>query len=186
MTSNNLNSMGFNSFFFYYVQHLAYCLFMDTLKLTTHPVIYGVKAEFPTQKLARSLSSSTLLYVENSRLRSMLKRYWLKHIKATFVEDFFVLLQSLSAKIASMSISELLPNRPAAAMIPDDNNAREIIRYFIDVQKRAKFLGVISSHAQIPKPIFFLRAHCNGKRGLFLFTYRKYCYYFPSSFYSKV
>ena len=77
------------------------------------------------------------------------------------------LLLSLSAKIASMSISELLPNRPAAAMIPDDNNAREIIRYFIDVQKRAKFLGVISSHAQIPKPIFFLRAHYNGKRGYF-------------------
>ena len=130
ITSNNLNSMGFNSFF-YCVQHLAYCLFMDTLKLTTHPVIYGMK-------------------------------------------------------IASMSISELLPNRSAAAMIPDDNNAREIIRYFIDVQKRTKFLGVISSHALIPKLIFFLRAHCNGKRGLFLFTYRKYCYYFPSSFYSKV
>ena len=37
------------------------------------------------------------------------------------------LLLSLSAKIASMSISELLPNRPAAAMIPDDNNARSII-----------------------------------------------------------
>ena len=111
ITSNNLNSMGFNSFF-YCVQHLAYCLFMDTLKFTTHPVIYGMK-------------------------------------------------------IASMSISELLPNRPAAAMIPDDNNAREIIRYFIDVQKRAKFLGVISSHAQIPKPIFFLRAHCNGKRDYF-------------------
>jgi hypothetical protein len=89
-----------------------------------------------------------------------------------------VLLQSLSAKIASMSISELLPNRPAAAMIPDDNNAREIIRYFIDVQKFAKFLGVISSHAQIPKPIFFLRAHYNGKRGLILFTYRKYCIIF--------
>jgi hypothetical protein len=30
------------------------------------------------------------------------------------------------------------------------------------VQKRAKFLGVISSPAQIPKPIFFLRAHYNG------------------------
>ena len=44
-------------------------------------------------------------------------------------------------------------------MIPDDNNAREINRYFIDVQKRAKFLEVISSHAQIPKPIFFLCAH---------------------------
>ena len=126
------------------------------------------------------------VYVEKSGLRSLLKRYWLRHIKATFVEEFFVLLQSLSVKIASMSISELLPNRPAAAMIPDDNNAREIIRYFIDVQKRAKCLGVISSHAQIPKPIFFLRAHCNGKRGLFLFTYRKFCYYFPSSFYSKV
>ena len=79
-----------------------------------------------------------------------------------------------------MSISELLPNRSAATMIPDDNNAREIIRYFIDVQKCAKFLGVISFHTQILKPIFFLRAHCNGKRGLFLFAYRKYCYYFPS------
>jgi hypothetical protein len=66
-----------------------------------------------------------------------------------------------------MSISELLPNRPAAVMIPDDNNARDIIRYFIDVQKRATFLGVISSHAQIPKPIFFLRAHCTGKGGYF-------------------
>jgi hypothetical protein len=30
ITSNNLNSMGFNRFF-YCVQHLAYCLFMDTL-----------------------------------------------------------------------------------------------------------------------------------------------------------
>ena len=29
------------------------------------------------------------------------------------------------------------------------------IGYFIDVKKRAKFLGVISSHAQTPKPIFF-------------------------------
>ena len=142
ITSNNLNSMGFNSF------------------------VYEV-------------------YVEKSGLRSVLKRYWLRHIKATFV-DFFLLLQSLSAKIDSMSISELLPYRPAAAMIPDDNNAREIIRYFIDVQKRAKFVGVISSHAQIPNPIFFLRAHCNGKRVFFLFTYRKYCYYFPSRFYSKV
>ena len=47
-----------------------------------------------------------------------------------------------------MSTSELLPNRPVAAMIPDDNNAREIIRYFIDVQKRANLLGVISSHAE--------------------------------------
>jgi hypothetical protein len=135
IASNNLNWIGFNSFY-YCVQHLAYCLFMDTLKLTTHPAIYGVKAEFP--------------------------------------------------KIAWMSISELLPNRSAAAMIPDDNNPREIIRYVIDVQKRAKCLGVILSYAQIPKLIFFLRAHCNGKRGLFLFTYRKYCYYFPSSFYSKV
>ena len=77
-------------------------------------------------------------------------------------------------------------NQLAAAMIPDDNNAREIIRYIIDMQKRIKFLRVISSHVQIPKPIFFLRAHCNGKRGLFLFMYRKYCYYFPSSFCSKV
>ena len=77
------------------------------------------------------------------------------------------LLLSLSAKIDSMSISELLPNRPAAAMIPDDNNAREIIRYFIDVQKRAKFLGVISSHAQIPKRILFVRAHSTGKGGYF-------------------
>jgi hypothetical protein len=57
------------------------------------------------------------------------------------------------------------PNRLAAAMIPDDNNAREIIRYFIDVQKRTKFCadtqtdifptctlqrekGVISFHVQ--------------------------------------
>jgi hypothetical protein len=48
-----------------------------------------------------------------------------------------------------------------------NNNTREIIRYFMDVQKRATFLGVISSHAQIPKLIFFLRAHCNGKRGNF-------------------
>jgi hypothetical protein len=49
ITSNNLNSMGFNSFF-YCVQHLAYCLFMDTLKLSTHPVIYDVKAELPITK----------------------------------------------------------------------------------------------------------------------------------------
>ena len=49
ITSNNLNSMGFNSFF-YCVQHLAYCLFMDKLKLTTHPVIYGVKVEIPITK----------------------------------------------------------------------------------------------------------------------------------------
>jgi hypothetical protein len=41
-----------------------------------------------------------------------------------------------------MFIFELLLNRPADAMIPDDNNARGIIRYFMDVQKRAKFLGV--------------------------------------------
>ena len=54
-------------------------------------------------------------------------------------------------------------------MIPDDNNAREIIRYFIDEQERDKYLGVISSHAQILKSIIFLRVHCNGKRGLFLF-----------------
>ena len=46
ITSNNLNSMGFNSFF-YCVQHLAYCLLLDTLKLIIHPVVYGVKAEFP-------------------------------------------------------------------------------------------------------------------------------------------
>jgi hypothetical protein len=41
-----------------------------------------------------------------------------------------MLLQFLSAKIAGMSISELLPNRSAAAMIPDDNNAKEIITIF--------------------------------------------------------
>ena len=53
-------------------------------------------------------------------------------------------------------------------MIPDDNNAREINRYFIDVQKRAKFLEVISSHAQIPKPIFFSYVHiATGKGGYF-------------------
>ena len=63
--------------------------------------------------------------------------------------------------------------------------ASEIIRYFIDVQKRAKLLEVISCHAQMTKSIFFLRAHCHGKRRLFHFTYRKYCYYFPSSFYGK-
>ena len=97
----------------------------------------------------------------------MLKRYWLRHIKATFVEEFFLLLQSLSVKIASMSISELLPNRPAAAMIPDDNNATEIIRYLIDVQKRAKFLGVISSHAQIPKPMFFPTCTLQREKGVF-------------------
>ena len=85
----------------------------------------------------------------------------------------------------SIIIFELLPNRPTAVMIPDDNNASETIRYFFDVQKRAKCLGVISCNAQIPKSIFILRAHCYGKRGLFHFTYRKYCYYFPSSFYGK-
>jgi hypothetical protein len=67
-----------------------------------------------------------------------------------------------------MSISEQLPNRQA-----DDNNANEIIRYCIDVQKCAKFLGVISSHAQIPKPIFFIRAHCNGKKGVISFHLQK-------------
>jgi hypothetical protein len=90
----------------------------------------------------------------------------LRHIKATFV-DFFVLLQSLSAKITSMSISELLPNQPAVAMIPDDNNAREIIIYFIDVQKRAKFLGVISFHAQIPNRYFSYVHIATGKVGYF-------------------
>jgi hypothetical protein len=93
------------------------------------------------------------------------------YIIATFVE-FFVLLQSLSAKIASMSISELLPNRPASAMIPDDNNGREIIRYFIDVQRRAKLLGVISSHAQIPKPIFFY-VHIATEKGVISFHVQK-------------
>ena len=94
------------------------------------------------------------------------------YIIATFA-DFFVLLQSLSAKIASMSISELLPNRPASAMIPDDNNAREIIRYFIDdVQKRAKLLGVISSHEQIPKPIFSY-VHIATEKGVISFHVQK-------------
>ena len=115
ITSNNLNSMGFNSF------------------------------------LLRSTFG--LLFIHG-------------YIIATFVE-FFVHLQSLSAKIASMSISELLPSRPASAMIPDDNNAREIIRYFIDVQKRAKLLGVISSHEQIPKPIFSYVHIATGKGGYF-------------------
>ena len=159
ITSNNLKQWVLTVV--YCVQHLTYILFMNTLKLTTHSVIYGVKAEFPIKK---SLNCGIIM------------------LFAWF--ELFVLLQSLSAKIVPMSISELLPNRPAAAMISDDNNAREIIRYFIDVQNRAKFLGVISSHAQIPKPIFILRAYYNGKRGLFLFTYRKYCYYFPTSFYS--
>jgi hypothetical protein len=72
-----------------------------------------------------------------------------------------------------MSISELLPNRPAAAMIPDDNNAREIIRYFIDVQKRAKFLGIISSHAQIPKPILFTYLHIATGKGVISFHVQK-------------
>ena len=58
ITSNNLNSMGFN-IFFYGVQHLAYCLFMDILKLTTHPVIYGVKAEFP---ITKSLNKGNYYY----------------------------------------------------------------------------------------------------------------------------
>ena len=90
----------------------------------------------------------------------MLKRYWWRHIKATCVK-YFVLLQSLSAKIASMSISELLPNRPAAAMIPDDNNAREIIRYFIDVQKHTKFLRIC------PNPYFSYVHIATGKGGYF-------------------
>jgi hypothetical protein len=72
-----------------------------------------------------------------------------------------------------MSISELLPNRPAAAMIPDDNNAREIIRYFIDVQKRAKFLGIISSHAQIPKPILFTYLNIATEKGVISFHVQK-------------
>ena len=42
----------------------------------------------------------------------------------------------------SIIIFELLPNRPTAVKIPDDNNASEIIRYFFDVQKRAKCLGL--------------------------------------------
>jgi hypothetical protein len=96
----------------------------------------------------------------------------LRHIKATFVE-FVVLLQSLSAKIASMSISELHPNRPAAAMIPDDNNAREIIRYFIDVQKRTKCLGVISSHAQIPKTDHFPTCTLQREKGVIYFHVQK-------------
>ena len=52
-------------------------------------------------------------------------------------------------------------------MIPDDNNAREIIRYFIDEQERVKYLRIISSHAQILKSIIFLRVQCNWKRGYF-------------------
>ena len=75
-------------------------------------------------------------------------------------------------KIASMSISELLPNRPAATMIPDDN-AREIIRYFIDVQKRAKFVGVISSHAQIPKTDIFPTCTLQREKGVISFHVQK-------------
>ena len=114
----------------------------------------------------------TLLYVEKSGLRSVLKRYWLRHIKATFVE-FFVLLQSLSAKIASMSIFELLLNWVAAAIIPDDNNAREIIRYFIDVQKRAKFLGVISSHAADTQTDIFPTCTLQRENGVIFFHVQK-------------
>ena len=40
------------------------------------------------------------------------------------------------------------------------------IRYFIDVQKHAKFLGVISSHAQIPKPIFFPTCTLQREKGV--------------------
>ena len=58
-------------------------------------------------------------------------------------------------------------------MIPDDNNAREIIRYFIDdVQKRAKLLGVISSHEQIPKPIFS-DVHIATEKGVISFHVQK-------------
>ena len=44
------------------------------------------------------------------------------------------------------------------------------IGYFIDVQKRAKFLGVISSHAQIPKPIFFSYVHITTGKGGYFFS----------------
>jgi hypothetical protein len=71
-----------------------------------------------------------------------------------------VLLQSLSAKIASRSISELLPNRLAAAMIPDDNNAREIIRYFIDVHQ---------IFAQIPNR-YFSYVHIAMGKGDYFFS----------------
>jgi hypothetical protein len=57
-------------------------------------VIYRVKAEFP---ITKSLNCGIIM------------------LFAWF--ELFVLSQSLSAKIASMSISELLTNRPAAAMI---------------------------------------------------------------------
>ena len=86
----------------------------------------------------------------------------------------------------SIIIFELLPNRSAAAMIPDDNNAKEIITIFYRRAKaRQIFRGYFVPRADTQTDIFFLRAHCYGKRGLFLFTYRKYCYYFPSSFYGK-
>ena len=141
ITSNNLNSMGFNSF------------------------VYEV-------------------YVEKSGLRSVLKRYWLRHIKICGIFCAFTVL--ICQNCLNVYIWAALKSNGNRHDSRSDNNAREIIRYFIDVQKRAKFVGVISSHAQIPNPIFFLRVHCNGKRVFVLFTYRKYCYYFPSRFYSKV
>jgi hypothetical protein len=49
----------------------------------------------------------------------------------------------------------------------------KIIRYFIDVQKRAKFLGVISSHVQIPKPIFFLTCTLQREKGVISFHVQK-------------
>ena len=148
INSNNLKQWVLKVF--YCVQHLTYILFMNTLKLKTHPVIYRVKAEFP---ITKSLNCGIIM------------------LFAWF--ELFVLLQSLSAKIASMSISEMLTNRPAAAMISDDNNARETIGYFIDVQNRAKFLGVISSHAQIPKPIFFPTSTLQREKGAISFHVQK-------------
>ena len=47
------------------------------------------------------------------------------------------------------------------------------IGYFIDVQKRAKFLGVISPHAQIPKPIFFSACTLQRQNGVNSFHVQK-------------
>ena len=124
ITSNNLNSMGFNSFF----------LLRSTFGLL---FIHGY---------IEIINTSGYIWRES---------------------------RTSHHKICKFKISELLPNRPTAAMISGDNNAREIIRYFIDVQKRAKFLGVISSHAQIPKPIFFPTCTLQREKGVISFHVQK-------------
>ena len=59
------------------------------------------------------------------------------------------------------------------AMIPDDNNAREIIRYFIDVQKRGKFFGVISSHAADTQTDIFPTCTLQREKGVISFHVQK-------------